>query len=152
MSEVNRCRVCSMEWDDCGCPESDARCWPAPALIPSSSSEELEQVMKTLPDYFKALDLPWWIAVDYISAFVDSDEEPMGPPDRHARNLFRIARALQVEYRRLTARGVECLKKISTPSGSWTCPRPHGHAGDCGLKIYPDDMGPNDGVEQAVGK
>ncbi len=27
--EDDRCKVCRMEWDDCGCPESDERCWPA---------------------------------------------------------------------------------------------------------------------------
>ncbi len=38
------------------------------------------------------------------------------------------------------AKPQECNNPIPTPGGMfWNCPRPKGHGGECGLKIYPDD-------------
>ncbi len=56
-----------------------------------------ERIRKRLPDYFKALDLPWHLAASFLGEFVNDDEEPLGIPSGHARNLFHVAKALSEE-------------------------------------------------------
>ena len=65
---------------------------------------EAERIRKRLPDYFKALEVPWHLAASYLAAFVNDDEEPVGIPGAHARNLFSVARALWMESKTRDAR------------------------------------------------
>lgn len=60
-------------------------------------SQDSERIRKRLPDYFKALDLPWHLAAGFMGDFVDDDERPLGAATHHARNLFHVASALREE-------------------------------------------------------
>jgi len=60
--------------------------------------DDAERIRKRLPDYFKAIEMPWHFAVSYLAKFVDDDEEPLGAPlGGHHRNLFHVARSLNIE-------------------------------------------------------
>jgi hypothetical protein len=61
-------------------------------------SQDSERIRKRLPDYFKAIEMPWPVAADYLAAFVDDEEQPLGiAAGPHARNLFHVAKALSDE-------------------------------------------------------
>lgn len=63
----------------------------------SDDTKDAERIRRRLPDYFKALEMPWHLAASFMAAFVDDDEESLGMPTGHALNLFHAARALNEE-------------------------------------------------------
>jgi hypothetical protein len=74
-------------------------------------SEDAERIRKRLPDYFKALEMPWHLAAPFMGDFVDDEEQPLGVPSAHARNLFHVAKALLEESRRAPSPSREEARK-----------------------------------------
>lgn len=64
---------------------------------------DAERIRKRLPDYFKAIEMPWNFASSFLSKFVDDDEQQIGVPGNHSRNLFHVAKALDQELAALRA-------------------------------------------------
>lgn len=56
-----------------------------------------ERIRARLPDYFDALQMPWPFAAPLLGHFVDDEEQVIGVPGPHARNLFHVARSLAEE-------------------------------------------------------
>ena len=54
----------------------------------------LEKLKEKMPDYFRALSLPWHLAYDLLGSFVDDDGVQLGNPSAHTRSLFLISQAL----------------------------------------------------------
>jgi hypothetical protein len=76
---------------------------PSEALS-AEEDRDAARIRRRLPDYFKAIEMPWPLAVAHLSSFVDDDEKSLGVPSGgHERNLFSVARALWLESRRLSA-------------------------------------------------
>ena len=76
---------------------------------------DAERIRQQLPDYFKAIEMPWHFAVSFLSKFVSDDEEILGVPGAHARNLFHAAKALHIENAALTAKAME----LEVKRGDW---------------------------------
>ena len=66
-------------------------------MIEIDKEHDSGRIRRRLPDYFKAIEMPWHIAASFMAAFVDDDEESLGIPSHHARNLFHVAKALNLE-------------------------------------------------------
>jgi hypothetical protein len=63
----------------------------------SEETKDADRIRRRIPDYFKALEMPWHLAASFMAAFVNDDEESLGVPGAHARNLFHVAKAIQEE-------------------------------------------------------